>query len=89
MVANSSSLSPNNSFGKLYILILNDKCAKTFFFNFSPGSTSLNPGIDKKGAFTVYRKSDQMIKECYKSNNVWLEMLKAKYSLPKDVPMPR
>ncbi|XP_025016438.1 signal transducer and activator of transcription B isoform X4 [Tetranychus urticae] len=61
-------------------------------FQPSTGLTNLPPGVDKKGAFTVYKKFDHSttIKETTtKESNRWLEILKAKYHPPKPVQMPR
>lgn len=69
------------------------KTSNHFFLSTSyPGLTNLPPGVDKKGAFTVYKKFDHSttIKETTtKESNRWLEILKAKYHPPKPVQMPR
>ncbi|XP_015783439.1 ras guanine nucleotide exchange factor G isoform X1 [Tetranychus urticae] len=67
-------------------------CSSNLSSNNALGLTNLPPGVDKKGAFTVYKKFDHSttIKETTtKESNRWLEILKAKYHPPKPVQMPR
>ncbi|XP_053207554.1 TPR-containing protein DDB_G0280363-like isoform X2 [Panonychus citri] len=71
-------------------------CLSNLPSNNALGLTNLPPGVDRKGAFTVYRKTQKdhssTIRESTspstKGSNKWLEILKAKYHPPKPVQMP-